>query len=139
MIILCVLVVVFRAKRIAQYTNFPFYERDMDMGEDVNIVVLQEDGYREVKEQYVRRQRRKGMDTLVNLVMVLIITCGRSINVFVLFVSLSSPERETNYFGVIPFVFHTDPWSRRLCIMIWRSLMQSTNRSTACRAECSVP
>ena len=71
MIILCVLVVVFRAKRIAQYTNFPFYERDMDMGEDVNIVVLQEDGYREVEEQYVRRQRRKGMDTLVNLAMVL--------------------------------------------------------------------
>ena len=35
------------------------------MGEDVNIVVLQEDGYREVEEQYVRRQRRKGMDTLV--------------------------------------------------------------------------
>ena len=59
MIILCVLVVVFQAKRIAQYTNFPFYERDMDMGEDVNIVVLQEDGYREVEEQYVRRQRRK--------------------------------------------------------------------------------
>ena len=108
MIILCVLVVVFRAKRIAQYTNFPFYERDMDMGEDVNIVVLQEDGYREVEEQYVRRQRRKGMDTLVNLAMVLLITAGVLINVFVLFVSLSSPERETNFFGVIPFVFHTE-------------------------------
>lgn len=108
MIIVCVLVVVIRAKRIAQYTNFPFYERDMDMGEDVNIVVLAEDGYREVEEQYVRRQRRKGMDTLVNLAMVFLITAGVLINVFVLFVSLSSPERETNFFGVIPFVFHTE-------------------------------
>ena len=50
----------------------------------------------------------KGMDTLVNLAMVLLITAGVLINVFVLFVSLSSPERETNFFGVIPFVFHTE-------------------------------
>ena len=48
------------------------------------------------------------MDTLVNLAMVLLITAGVLINVFVLFVSLSSPERETNFFGVIPFVFHTE-------------------------------
>lgn len=108
MVVICLVVVLLRAQYIAQYTNFPFYEKDMDMGDDVKIVVIKDDTYEEVKDHYVKKKRRKGMDKLVNITMILFITAGVFINIFVLFVSLSSPERETNFFGVIPFVFHTE-------------------------------
>lgn len=98
-----------RARKIAQYTNFPFYKKDMDMDENTSIVVLDGDEFKAVGEhKYVKRMRRKATDKLVNAAFTILVVLGILINCFVLFVSLSSPDRETNFFGVIPFVFHSD-------------------------------
>lgn len=98
-----------RARKIAQYTNFPFYEKDMDLEEGCSIVLLDGEEYKEIKEHhYVKRMRGKATDKLVNAAFTCLIALGILINCFVLFVSLSSPDRETNFFGIIPFVFHSD-------------------------------
>lgn len=102
-------IILVRARKIAQYTNFPFYEKDMDVDEHTSIVILDGDEFKAIKDhQYVKRMRRKATDKLVNAVFTVLVLLGILINCFVLFVSLSSPDRETNFFGVIPFVFHSD-------------------------------
>lgn len=107
-LIICVAFIFYRAKRIAQYTSFPFYKKDMDMEEDIHIVVMDGDDIKIVKDQrYLRKTRNRVIDRLVHIGFTLMICIGIIVNLFVLFVSLSSPERETNFFGVIPFVFHT--------------------------------
>lgn len=101
--------ILYRARKIAQYTNFPFYKKDMDMEEGTTIVVMDGDKYKEINEhQYVKKMRNKATDKLVNFAFTGLVILGIAINCFVLFVSLSSPDRETNFFGVIPFVFHSD-------------------------------
>lgn len=111
-LVVSAVLILIRAKRIAQYTSFPFYIKDMDMEEDVRIVVLEQDDFQQIKdERYVRKHRNKLMDRLVNIVFTCLIVLGIVMNLFVLFVSLSSPDRETNFFGVIPFVFHTESMS----------------------------
>lgn len=100
--------ILIRARKIAQYTNFPFYKKDMDMEEGTSIVILDENEFKAVKEHaYVKRMRNRITDKVVNVVVTMIVIVGILINCFVLFVSLSSPDRETNFFGIIPFVFHT--------------------------------
>lgn len=100
--------ILIRARKIAQYTNFPFYKKDMDMDENTSIVILSDNEFKEVKEHaYVKKMRGKITDRVVNAIVTIIVILGILINCFVLFVSLSSPDRETNFFGVIPFVFHT--------------------------------
>lgn len=108
-VVFILVLILIRAKKIAQYTNFPFYKLDMDIEQDIKIVVLEGDSYNEIKEhQFVRKKHNKFVDRCVRLAFVTMISIGILINLFVLFVSLSSPDRETNFFGVIPFIFHTE-------------------------------
>lgn len=111
MISICIgfLMIYVRAKRIAQYTNFPFYKKDMDLVDQGQIVILADEQFIPMKEgTFVKKQHNKMMDRAINIGFTFLILAGIVINLFVLFVSLSSPERETNFFGVIPFIFHTE-------------------------------
>ena len=53
-VIIALITLVVRAQKISQYTNFPFYEKDMDLDDGVRIVIPKQDSYEDIVNQFVR-------------------------------------------------------------------------------------
>ena len=107
-VIIALITLVVRAQKISQYTNFPFYEKDMDLDDGVRIVIPKQDSYEDIVNQFVRNQRHKGFDQLVMTVLIAAITCSIVVNLFVLYVSTASPEKKSEAFGKIAYIVETD-------------------------------
>lgn len=107
-VIIALITLVVRAQKISQYTNFPFYEKDMDLDDGVRIVIPKQDSYEDIVNQFVRNQRHKGFDQLIMTVLIAAITCSIVVNLFVLYVSAASPEKKSEAFGKIAYIIETD-------------------------------
>lgn len=107
-VIICLVTLTIRAKTISQYTNFPFYEKDMDLDDDERIVIPKQDSYEDVVNQFIKNQHHKGFDQLVMIALIAAISVSIMLNLFVLFISSASPEKKSELFGQIAYVMDHD-------------------------------
>lgn len=107
-VIICLVTLTIRARKISQYTNFPFYEKDMDLDDDERIVIPKQDSYEDVVSQFIKSQRHKGFDQLVMIALIAAITISIMLNLFVLFISSASPEKKSELFAQIAYIMDSD-------------------------------
>lgn len=107
-VIICLITLIIRARKISQYTNFPFYEKDMDLDDGERIVIPKQDSYEDVVNQFIKSQHHKGFDQLVLIAFTAAIIISIVINLFMLFVSSASPEKKSELFGQIAYVMEND-------------------------------
>ena len=107
-VIACLITLIIRARKISQYTNFPFYEKDMDLDEGERIVIPKQDSYEDVVNQFIKHQHHKRFDQLVLIAFTAAIVLSIMLNLFVLFVSSASPEKKSELLGQIAYVMDSE-------------------------------
>lgn len=107
-VIICLVTLTIRAKTISQYTNFPFYEKDMDLDDDERIVIPKQDSYEDVVNQFIKNQHHKGFDQLVMIALTAAIAISIMLNLFVIFISSATPEKKSELFGQIAYIVDND-------------------------------
>lgn len=99
----------FGAKRACTYTNFYFYQKDMDFDNNAVITVKEKDRFREVHHNhYVDTNGHRLFDIIINAAMSIIIAVLIFVNVIVLAVSVTSLNRNWNFLNIYPYVFQSN-------------------------------
>lgn len=95
-----------RAKNIAKYYNFPYYNHEIGLEENTEIVILDEEGgeFKKSKE-YGERKENKSVNIFCATVLTIVLGLSIFVNGIILLISLSSGQTEVTIFGHIPYIF----------------------------------
>ncbi len=97
---------VYRAKETAKYSNFRFYEGDMDFPKELQIICSDGETFQCTKcKAYLQGIRNPFADVLLNICLAAVVVLFILCNACFLLISLATPEREVDVFGYIPYVF----------------------------------
>jgi hypothetical protein len=108
-IIICLVIILVRAKFNARYFYFSFYKKDLDFPENVRIVIPSAPyNERRAVNEYSVKTKTKIISGITNSLLILVIFSSILFNVMVLFVSLSTPGNEIGFVHIIPYVFKSD-------------------------------
>lgn len=97
---------VIRAKNIAKYYNFPYYKNDIGISDDIEIVIVEEDGGEAKKSNdYRLRKENKSINAIFTTILAIVLIVSIFVNGIILLISVSSKDKEVTMFGYIPYIF----------------------------------